>query len=138
MKAMLSKPLKAKCIILSLAVIAFVSICANIVLYCHIGNKRNVDVLGTYCCGEQVSEDAEYFAIMKKGKYVWYRQFEKLDEGQYIQEKEEIYSLQSDEENQGVSHVWFAKDRLFHCDSEGEIEIFEKISDMPGLINVQS
>ena len=42
-----------------------------------------LDPVGTFCAGEQVSPDCRYLTLQSDGSYLLYRQFERLEEGSW-------------------------------------------------------
>ena len=93
-----------------------------------------LDPVGTFCAGEQVSPDSRYLTLQSDGSYLLYRQFERLEEGSWEVAQEEdslLITLQAADGT--VKQAVLARSEILRL---GEEE-FHRISDTPTYVNVK-
>ncbi len=95
-------------------------------------------VVGTYCAGDQKSEDAKYIALQNDGGYIIYEQFNLIEKGSYKKEHENIFSLTPENKDEIMQWIIYnERDLIYYINSLDSPAVFSRISDIPTYINLQ-
>ena len=126
---------KNRALLPALGIALFLSICANIVLIYFVHQYRNpvVNIVGTYCNGDEKNEETAYFAFKSDGTYVQYRQFHMMDKGTYCRTGNGLYTLTSES---GSQHALWVQGNSLYNPCDGNVTVYTKIDNVPNLINV--
>ncbi len=94
---------------------------------------------GTYATSPGAPGGGEYLVFDSDGQFWHYRQFEMLDRGTYAaaDREKQIYELNG-EAGRDYSVVCTAEGVYFFRPDENQVGYFEKMSDVPTFINVES
>ena len=102
-------------------------------------NPEDESVVGTFLAGREWDvENSSYIVFQQDGSYVRYKQFEVLEEGDYLDEGQGFFALAlaPGESGQGGRVVYNGSDEVVLVDAEGGAELFVRISETPTFINV--
>jgi hypothetical protein len=134
----LSSDRKKKLTVIVLAVLLCASLTLNVVQYCFLTADSHQRIVGTYMTGAQSefpSADDEYLIFLSDDTYMRYRQFQIFEEGTYQVDADRVVELVS-QDRKNTTHAVWKGEQLYYFESDNGRYLFEKISDMPTMINV--
>lgn len=94
------------------------------------------NIVGTYCCGEE-KDNGEYLTFRDDKTYIHYKQFSVLDEGNYVEDYENIYILNENEQSNEIKII-FIGDTIYYNNADNDIKVYKKLSNTPMLININN
>jgi len=110
-------------------------------MHLYAGNRIRPKVIrGTFLSGDEL-KDGIYLVLYQDGRYAKYRQFQIIKHGTFEHRADDNYIfIFYDEDGQfSAQAIYFRfNDIIYFINEDGEIMVFNRISNVPTYVNVES